>query len=319
MQKLSDYIWLNGEFVPFEDSKIHILNHSLHYGSGVFEGIRCYEAPDGPAVFRLDDHVKRLFKSAAVMRMDSRLRGNDKSSENDGWGEKDIEGATLEIIRRNNLTECYIRPLVFFGEKMGLDPKGTEVNVMIAAWPWGKYLQKEAVKVKISDFTRIHPKSSVMTAKISGHYANSILASTDAKNHGYDEALLLDYKGNIAEGPGENIFFVKGNQLFTPNKGSILPGITRASIIELAQRELGLRVKEKDIKPEEIKEFDEAFFVGTAVEVNAIGQINNIRLTGEKEGPITKQIRELYLGIVHGKEKNYEKWLSFVSEKSLQK
>lgn len=142
MQKLSDYIWLNGEFVPFEDSKIHILNHSLHYGSGVFEGIRCYEAPDGPAVFRLDDHVKRLFKSAAVMRMDSRLRGNDKSSENDGWGEKDIEGATLEIIRRNNLTECYIRPLVFFGEKMGLDPKGTEVNVMIAAWPWGKYLQK---------------------------------------------------------------------------------------------------------------------------------------------------------------------------------
>ncbi len=313
MQKLADFIWLNGEVIPFEESRVHILNHSLHYGSGVFEGIRCYETSRGPAVFRLEDHIKRLYKSAEAMQMDSRLRGND------GWSEAEIIEATLEIIRKNNLTECYIRPLVFYGEKMGLDPAGSEINVMIAAWPWGKYLSKEAVKVKISDFTRIHPKSSVMTAKISGHYANSILASTDAKNHGFDEALLLDYKGNIAEGPGENVFFVKDKQLFTPNKGSILPGITRASIIEIAQRELGMRVKEKDIKPDAIKGFDEAFFVGTAVEVNAIGQINDLKLTGEKEGEVTKKIRELYLDIVHGKVKTYGKWLSMVTEKTLQK
>ena len=307
MQKLADYIWLNGKVISFEDARVHILNHSLHYGSGVFEGIRCYETSRGPAVFRLEDHIKRLYKSAEAMQMKI------------PYSQEEIIAATLEIIRKNNLIECYIRPLVFYGSKMGLDPAGSEINVMIAAWPWGKYLSKEAVKVKISDFTRIHPKSSVMTAKISGHYANSILASTDAKNHGFDEALLLDYKGNIAEGPGENIFFVKDKQLFTPNKGSILPGITRATSIEIAQRELGMRVKEKDIKSDEIKDFSEAFFVGTAVEVNAIGQINDLKLTGEKEGEVTKKIRELYLDIVHGKVKTYDKWLNLVTEKTLQK
>jgi len=301
MQKLADYIWLNGEFIPFEDTKVHILNHSLHYGSGVFEGIRCYDGLNGPAVFRLDDHIKRLFKSAEVMKMTI------------PYTEKKINSAILETIKKNKLKECYIRPLVFYGGKMGLDPAGVEVNVMIAAWPWGKYLTKDAVNVQISDFTRIHPKSSVMTAKISGHYANSILASTHAKRDGFDEALLLDWQGNIAEGPGENIFFVKDSTLFTPNKGTILPGITRATIIEIAHRELGFKVKEKDIKPEEIKDFDEAFFVGTAVEVNAIGKIDDTEFTGDKEGETTKKIRELYFDIIHGKAKSYEKWLSSVS------
>lgn len=306
MQKLSDYIWLNGEFIPFEDSKIHILNHSLHYGSGVFEGIRCYNTQKGLAVFRLDDHVKRLFRSASVMKLEI------------PFSENEIKTAILETVTKNNLTECYIRPLVFYGGKMGLDPKGTEVNIMIAVWPWGKYLEKEAVNVKISDFTRIHPKSSVMTAKISGHYANSILASTDAKNHGYDEALLLDYKGNIAEGPGENVFFIKGNQLITPKEGNILPGITRDTVIQIA-KDLNLKVKETDIKPDEIKDFEEAFFVGTAVEINAIGKINGHLFTGDKEGEITKKIRELYSDIIHGKLSQYEKWLSLSNKSILEK
>ncbi|RJO60052.1 branched-chain amino acid transaminase [candidate division WS5 bacterium] len=305
MQKLADYIWMDGEFVPFEESKIHILNHSLHYGSGVFEGIRCYDTSRGPAVFRLDDHVKRLFKSAKVMKMDSRLRGND------GWGEKETIEAILETIKKNNLKECYIRPLIFYGGKMGLDPADADISVMIAVWPWGKYLAKDAVSVEISDFTRIHPKSSVMEAKISGHYTNSILASTHAKRNGFDEALLLDYKGNIAEGPGENIFFVKGQALTTPKKGSILPGITRDTIIQIS-KSLGFETIEKDIKPEEIKDFDEAFFVGTAVEVNAIGQINNTKYADGGEGRATKQIKGLYLDIVHGKKDKYEKWLSHV-------
>lgn len=301
MQKLADYIWLDGEFVPFEDTKIHVLNHSFHYGSGVFEGIRCYNTEKGPAIFRLDDHVKRLFKSATVMGM--RVP----------YSEEEIKNAILETIQKNDLKECYIRPLIFYGGKMGLDPADVELGVMIAVWPWGKYLSKDAVSVKISDFTRIHPKSSVMTAKISGHYTNSILASTNAKRDGFDEALLLDWQGNIAEGPGENIFFVKGSKLITPKKGSILPGITRNTVIQIA-KDLNLEVEEKNMKPDEIKDFDEAFFVGTAVEVNAIGKINAMELTGDKEGEITKKIRELYSEIIHGKVSKYEKWLSFVDK-----
>jgi branched-chain amino acid aminotransferase len=301
MQKLADYIWLNGEFVPFAETKVHVLNHSLHYGSGVFEGIRCYDTLKGPAVFRLDDHIKRLFMSADVMGIKV------------PYSKEEVKSAILETIQKNDLKECYIRPLVFFGGKMGLDPQGVEINVMISAWPWGKYLEKEAVSVKISDFTRIHPKSSVMTAKISGHYANSILASTNAKREGFDEALLLDYKGNIAEGPGENIFFAKDSELVTPREGSILPGITRDTVIQIA-KDLKLKVEERDMKPEEIADYKEAFFVGTAVEVNAIGKINDMELTGEKEGNITKKIRERYSDIIHGKVSKYEKLLSFTSE-----
>lgn len=300
--KLAQYIWFNGEFVPFDDSRIHILNHSLHYGSAVFEGIRCYDTPKGPAVFKLDEHVKRLFFSASVMKM--------KIS----FTESDIKKAILETVKKNKLKECYIRPLIYYGEKMGLDPAGTEVSVMIAAWPWGKYLSKEAVDVKISDFVRIHPDSSVMEAKISGHYTNSILASTEAKNDGYDEALLLDYKGNIAEGPGENIFFIKGKELVTPKLGTILPGITRNTIIEIAEKELGYKIKEKNILPTEIKGYEEVFFVGTAVEVNAVGKIGDITFTGDKEGKATKEIRELYSDVIHGKMSKYEKWLSVSSE-----
>lgn len=302
MQKLADYIWLNGEFLPFEETKIHILNHSLHYGSGVFEGIRCYDTKEGPAIFRLDDHVKRLFKSAKVMKMTV------------PYSEKEITNAILETIEKNKLKECYIRPLIFYGGKMGLDPADADISVMIAVWPWGKYLSKDAVSVEISDFTRIHPKSSVMEAKISGHYTNSILASTHAKRNGFDEALLLDYKGNIAEGPGENIFFIKENTLITPKKGSILPGITRDTIKQIS-KDLGLETIEKDIKPEEVKDFDEAFFVGTAVEVNAIGQINDIKYADGNEGKVTKQIKELYTNIIHGKCEKHERWLSYVSQK----
>lgn len=299
MQRTPQYIWLNGKFVAFKGAKIHLLNHSLHYGSGVFEGIRAYETPKGSAVFRLNEHVARLFRSSDVMGMKL------------PYSQAEVTNAILATVKKNKSSECYIRPLCFYDEKMGLDPTDSPVNVMIATWPWGKYLTKEAVKVKISDFARIHPNSSVMEAKISGHYSNSILASMQVKKQGYDEALLLDHKGNIAEGPGENVFFVFNNTLYTPKLGSILAGITRDTIIQLA-KDLGLKVVEKNIKPAEIGKYKEAFFTGTAAEVNAIGQIDKHVFSNNKEGEVTAKIRQCYLDTVHGKLTTHKGWLSLV-------
>lgn len=292
-------IWTDGKFIPLEKAKVAILSHSLHYGSAVFEGVRCYETSAGPAVFRLKEHVDRLFHSAEVMGMKI------------PYAKKEIIDATKELVRKNKLKECYIRPLVFYGEKMGLMPLGAPLHVAIAAWPWGKYLAKDSIAVKIASLMRIHPKSSQMSAKVSGHYANSIVAALEAKKAGYDEALLLDWQGNIAEGPGENIFFVKGNVLYTPKKESILPGITRDSIMALA-RDLGYAVVEENIKPQQLKTFEEAFFVGTAVEVNAIGKIDKIFFGDGKEGEKTKIIKEAYVRIIRGENKKYKKWLELV-------
>lgn len=308
------YIWIDGKFVAFGKSQIHLLNHSLHYGSAVFEEIRCYDTEKGPAVFRLTDHIKRLFHSAYVMGMKISYTPNQ------------IIKTIKELIKKNGLSECYIRPIAFYGSKMGLLPEGAPLSVAIAVWPWGKYLKKDAVSIKISNFARIHPKTSFMTAKISGHYANSIMASLEAHSKGFDEALLLDFQGNIAEGPGENIFFVKGRTLFTPKKGTILPGITRGSVMKIA-RDLGYDIVEKDIKPSEIKNFSEAFFTGTAAEINAIGKIDGKSLDGSnkftagkletrksdgKEGPVTAELKNIYLDAVHGKVKKYGGWLEYV-------
>lgn len=295
----SKYIWINGKIIPFAKAQIHVLNHGLHYGSAAFEGIRCYSTAKGPAVFRLREHIDRLFHSAAVMGMKI------------AYSKEDIIKAIKELIKKNSLKECYVRPIVYYGEKMGLNPAGAPLNIVIAAWEWAKYLTKDSVSVQISPFMRIHPASSKMTAKLSGHYANSIVASLQAKKKGFDEALLLDYQGNIAEGPGENIFFVKGKTFFTPRKDSILPGITRESIIKIA-RGLGFKVLEKNIKPKELRKFDEAFFTGTAVEVNAIGKIDKIIFNKEKEGPAAKQIKREYLKIVRGENKKYDSWLDYV-------
>lgn len=299
MGQKADSIWHNGKLISSSRATFHLLNHSLHYGSAVFEGIRCYDTPKGPAIFRLKEHIDRLFHSAETMGMKI------------PYLKKEIISAVKMVVSKNNLKECYIRPIVFYGEKMGLSPIGAPLHIAIAAWPWGKYLGHDGVSVHISKFIRIHPSSSVMTAKISGHYSNSIIASIEAKKVGADEALLLDFKGNVAEGPGENIFLVKNKTIYTPREGTILPGITRNSIMKIA-KDLKYKVIEKDIKPSELKNFDEAFFSGTAAEISTIGRIDKIIF--KKESVVAKNIQEIYLNSVRGKIKKYEKWLDYVKK-----
>ena len=288
-------IWLDGKIIKEKEGEVPLLTHSLHYGSAVFEGLRFYNTDNGPAVFRLEDHIERLFYSASVIGL--------KFTQT----KEEVMKAVLEVVRVNKFVDGYIRPIGFFGSKMGLDPQKAPVHIAVAAWPWGKYLGEE-VKVKISKVMRIHPKSSNINAKIAGHYTNSILASAEVRKQGFDEALLLDYRGFVSEGPGENVFFVKGNTLITPKKANILLGITRNSIITIAKN-LKLRVIEKDIKPQEIKSFDEAFFTGTAAEVTIIGSIDKKKF---KKFEISKLIREEYQNIVHGKNKKYKNWLTYV-------
>lgn len=295
----ADKIWVNGEFKDFDEAKIHLLNHSLHYGSGVFEGIRFYETNEGPAIFRLEDHTERFLHSAETMGYDL------------DYSEEELNQTIIELIEKNDFKSGYIRPIAFYGQKMGLLPGDAEENVSIAAWEWGQYLDEEAVKVKISSYIRVHPESSVMTAKISGNYANSILASQEVKEEGYDEALLLDSEGRIAEGPGENIFFVKDQTLHTPRRGTILPGITRDTIIQIAE-DKGYDVKERIISSEELISFDEAFFVGTAAEVNAIGSIDEIEFSNGEEGEITEELRKEYKNTVKGKKEEYKNWLTHI-------
>ncbi len=293
----SKYIWVNGKPVSFSEAKFHILNHSLHYGTAVFEGIRFYKTAEGPAIFRLDSHMERFLFSAKTMGMEL------------PFSKKELCEAAKETVRKNGFEEGYIRPIAFWGGKMGLMPQGADLNVAIAVWEWGKYLEKDMVEVMISDVVRVHPESSVMNAKISGNYANSVLASNQAKEKGFDEALLLDYQGFIAEGPGENIFFAKDGKLYTPEKGTVLPGITRQTIITLFSEKY--EIVEKKITVDEIGDFDEAFFVGTAVEVNGISKISETDF-GDKEGKITGEVKEKYLSVVRGEDKKYFKWLTIV-------
>ena len=296
-------IWMDGKFVDWKDAKIHVLTHTFHYGGGVFEGIRYYKTADGPAVFRLKDHINRLFHSAQAFHMDLK----DITRE-------DIIQATLDTIEVNKIKEGYIRPIIYYGYgKMGLVPVGAKINVSIAVWPWGPYLGEDPVKVKISSFMRIHPKTTDPNAKICGNYANSILASNEAKIAGFDEAVLLDYKGNIAEGPGENIFMVKDDTLITVPLGTILPGITRESIITIAKDE-GIEVEEKDIKPKELKKADEVFFTGTAAEVHPIKQVDDTPIGTGSIGPITAKLKSIYYDVVHGKVEKYKKWLDYVEK-----
>jgi branched-chain amino acid aminotransferase len=293
------YIWMNGTLIPWEEAKTHVICHSLHYGSGVFEGIRFYETTSGePAIFRLEEHTKRLFYSANVVKMHI------------PYSEDEINTATKEIVRTSGITAGYIRPLGFFGEKMGLNPKGAPVHVLIAAWGWGKYLADRPLRVKISQYIRIHPKSVIADAKVSGHYVNSILASQEAEE-GYDEAILLDFEGNVAEGPGENIFIVKDGTLITPSFGKILKGITRDAVLTLA-KDFGISVEERTIAPEELFSADEAFFTGTAAEVSPIGSIDDRQIGNGEEGPITHRLREAFFDIVHGRSAKYENWITRV-------
>ena len=298
MQELKK-IWLDGKFIDWQKAKIHLLTHSLHYGGGIFEGIRAYKTDKGSAVFRLPEHIDRLFYSASVLKIEI------------PFSKEKIKQAILDTIKINEVDECYIRPIVFLGYgNMGLNPIGAPIQTAIAVWPWGAYLGKEIVSVKISNYMRLHPKSIVSDAKISGYYINSILASLEVRKDGFDEALLLDYQGYIAEGPGENIFIVN-NKLLTPPAGAILPGITRDTVIKIA-KDQNIEVEEKKLTIDELKSADEAFFSGTAVEICPIGKIDNNLINRGEIGKITRQIKEIYLQAVKGEKEEYLNWLTFI-------
>lgn len=292
-------VWFNGKFIDINKAKINLLTHTLHYGSGVFEGIRCYGTQNGPAIFRLDDHLKRLYNSAKLISIPI------------PHPLLQLKKAILNLVKINRLENCYIRPIVFLGgENIGLNIKNRPINTAIIVLPFTLF-KKKSLKIKISKFIRLHPKSIIPQAKTCGYYINSILANTEAHQNGFDEALLLDYKGYIAEGSGENIFFVKKGFLYTPKLGNILPGITRDTVFKIA-KDFKIKIIEKNISPNEIKNMEEAFFSGTAAEITAIGQINDIIINNKEEGKITKLIRETYHKIVKGEIKKYNFWLSYV-------
>ena len=293
-------IWFNGKLIPWEEANIHVMTHALHYGGGAFEGVRAYETERGAAVFRLEEHTERLFYSAKALKMEI------------PYSQDEINQAILDTIKDNELQHCYIRPLAFYGYgKMGLNPKGVQTETIIACWPWGAYLPHEAVDIKTSKYIRIHPKSTVSDAKITGHYVNSIMAVQELEDTKYHEALFLDYNGNIAEGPGENLFIIKDGKLSTPPLGTILAGITRDTIFKLCVS-LGLELTERTLTEEDVYKADEAFFTGTAAEVTPIASLNDQVLGDGKPGEITKKIRDNYQDIVHGRNSEFESMLSYV-------
>lgn len=296
-------IWMDGELVDWGDAKVHVLTHSLHYGSGVFEGIRCYKTIKGPAIFRHKEHVQRLFNSAKLYYMEI------------PYTPEELRNATKELIRANKLEECYIRPIAYRGYgEMGLNPLNTPVNVSIAVWPWGTYLGEEGLKkgirVKISSWQRINPNTLTPKAKNTGQYSNSILAKLESLKCGYDEAIMLDYRGFVSEGPGENVFIVKNGVIYTPPEhASILPGITRDSVITLAG-DMGYEVVEKDLTRTELYSADEAFFTGTAAELTPIREIDGYEIG--RPGKITKKLQRKFFDVTKGKDPNYASWLDFL-------
>ncbi|MBR9704950.1 branched-chain amino acid transaminase [Candidatus Pacearchaeota archaeon] len=296
----TEFIWMDSKLILWDDAKIDVLTHTLHYGLGVFEGIRFYNINNKPAIFRLKEHVNRLFY------------GCENSNINIPFSKSEITNAIIELIKVNKINSGYIRPLVYLGYgKMGLNPEGCIVNVAIACWPWGSYLGDNPIKVKTSEFIRLHQKSTKTDLKICGHYVNSIFASMDIHKKGYDEALLLDFNENVAEGPGENLFIAKDNIIYTPKLGTILKGITRDSIIKIAS-DLKIKVIEKDIKLKEVYNADEAFFSGTAAEITAIKSLDDKNIGKTTQGPITTKIKNLFLDTLKGKNNKYMEWLTIV-------
>ena len=298
----SEFIWLNGKFVPWSEAKTHVLDHGLHYGTGVFEGIRAYRTHDGnSAVFRLKEHVERLFRSAEMLRIAI------------PYNLGEVEKRIVETVGKNRLKECYIRPLVWYGfRELGLRASGLPVNVMVAAWEWGKYLGKGGVRTKISTWIRNNPNSFPSEAKIFGGYVNSVLAVEEAKAGGYDEAIFLDQRGFVSEGPGENLFIVKDARLLTPPlEASILPGITRDTVITLA-RAAGREVIETDITRNQLYNAEEAFFTGTAAEVTPICEVDDRKIGNGETGPITEWVQREYLAVVKGRRQQHKHWLTYV-------
>ena len=297
-------IWFDGELVPWREAKVHVLTHTLHYGMGVFEGVRAYHAEQGTAVFRLREHTDRLFRSAHIMNMKVPF---DKAA---------INAAHRSVIRENGLDSAYIRPMFFYGsEGMGLRADNLRVHAIVAAWSWGSYLGEEGlekgIRIRTSSYTRHHVNVSMCKAKANGHYINSMLALQEAISCGYDEALLLDVDGFVAEGSGENIFIVRDGVIYTPELTSALEGITRDTIFSLA-KELGLAVKEKRITRDEVYVADEAFFTGTAAEVTPIRELDNRVIGNGGRGPVTQKLQSLYFDVVHGRRAEFVHWLDLI-------
>lgn len=295
-------IWLDGEMVPWREAKVHVLTHTLHYGMGVFEGVRAYQTDQGAAIFRLEAHTRRLFDSAHIMNMKMPF---DKEA---------IDQAQLDVVSQNNLETAYLRPMVFYGsEGMGLRADNLRTHVMVAAWEWGAYLGADAleqgIKIRTSSYTRHHVNISMCKAKANGHYINSMLALQEAMACGCDEALLLDNEGYVAEGSGENIFLVHDDVIYTPDLTSALNGITRNTIFTLAA-DLDIPVVEKRITRDEVYIADEAFFTGTAAEVTPIRELDGRQIGEGKRGPITEKLQTMYFDVVHGRVEKYNNWLT---------
>jgi len=304
MSDRDGYIWYDGKLVPWRDATTHVLTHTLHYGMGVFEGLRAYRAAKGTAIFRLREHTDRLFNSAHIFQMKMPY---DKDA---------INAAQLEVVRANKLESCYVRPICFYGsEAMGISAKTLSTHVAIAAWPWGAYLgddgMEKGIRVKTSSFTRHHVNVNMCRAKSVTTYSNSILAHQEADNDNYDEALLLDVDGYVAEGAGENIFIVKKGKLYTPDLTSCLEGITRDSIFTLAG-EMGIEIVEKRITRDEVYCADEAFFTGTAAEVTPIRELDRRIIGSGSRGAITARLQQAFFDCVAGKHPLHTDWLSYI-------
>ena len=297
-------IWFDGELVPWREATTHVLTHTLHYGMGVFEGVRAYETDKGPAIFRLDAHTERLLNSAKIMRM------------NMPWSKEELDEAQKLVVRENNLNSAYIRPMCFYGsEGMGLRADGLKTHCIIAAWEWGAYLGAEnlerGIRIRTSSYTRHHVNISMCKAKANGHYINSMLALQEAVTDGYDEAMLLDNEGYVAEGSGENIFLIHDGVLHTPDLTSALNGITRNTVFEFC-KELGIDVVERRITRDETYIADEVFFSGTAAEITPIREIDNRVIGNGSRGPITEKIQSMYFDQVQGKRSEHADWLTLV-------
>ncbi|MBL7076691.1 MAG: branched-chain amino acid transaminase [Kiritimatiellae bacterium] len=296
-------IWYDGKLVDWADATCHVMSHALHYGSSVFEGVRCYDTGKGPAIFRLNDHMRRLYESAKIYRMDIPFE------------QSELEQAVIDTVRENNLQSCYIRPLAFRGlGAMGVNPQTCPVNVVIAAWSWGKYLGEEAmeagVSVRVSSWRRAAPDTIPTLAKAGGNYLNSQLIKMEATDDGFDEGIALDHYGFVSEGSGENIFIVRNGAIYTPpSSSSILPGITRHCVVTLA-RELGMKIRQQVIPREALYVADEVFFTGTAAEVTPVSKIDNIVIGEGRRGPVTEKIQSAFFDIVEGRKEDTYGWFT---------
>ncbi|HEX2657236.1 MAG TPA: branched-chain amino acid transaminase [Polyangia bacterium] len=302
MHDRDGFIWYDGRLRPWRDATTHVLTHSLHYGLAVFEGVRAYATDAGPAIFRLPEHTERLFRSAHIYRMPI------------PYTPAELQEAQKEVVRANGLAAGYIRPIAFYGaEKMGVDPKGAQVHVAVAAWPWGAYLGPEAlargIRVKTSSFTRHHVNATMARAKVSATYANSILASMEARDDGYDEALLLDVDGFVAEGPGENIFVIKNGRLCEPELTSALTGITRDALITLA-RDRGIPTATRRLTRDDVYLADEAFFCGTAAEVTPIVELDRRTIGSGRPGALTLSLAQAFMDAATGRDPRHRAWLT---------